>query len=172
MDCCFRGAISKQSFPNIRLFHYYLDIYFIWNFKFIYLTLIHFKITISKKITSLFLKQVFYNDHLKMVIQTDHKSEWVKMPLATPTGWKIKLMACLLGVVWITISDTPFQNCYFEIIILKLSFVLDIYFIWKFEFLHSTLVYFKMIISKNITSQFSKRPFQNDNPNKLESYRW
>ena len=51
----------------------------------------------------------------------------------------------VLGVVWIAIS--------------KLSFVLNIHFIWKFKFLHSTLIYFKMKFSKIITSLFSKRPF-------------
>ena len=49
----------------------------------------------------------------------------------------------------------------FEMVISKLSFVLDIYFIWKFKFLPSTLIYFKMTISKYIRSLFSNRSFQN-----------
>ena len=49
--CHFKMVISKRSFPNIRLFHNYLYIYFIWKFKFLHSTHIHFKkshITISK----------------------------------------------------------------------------------------------------------------------------
>ena len=59
-----------------------------------------------------------------------------------------------LGAVCIVILEALHQKSHFETTIFKLSFVLDIYFIWKFKFLHSTLIYFKITISKNITLLF------------------
>ena len=57
----FKMAISKRSFSINYFFHHHLDIHFIWKFKFIYSTLIYLKITISKSVTSSFLKTVISN---------------------------------------------------------------------------------------------------------------
>ena len=54
----FKTVISKWLFSINCLFHHHLDIYFIWKFKFLHSTLIYLRITISKNISSSFLKIV------------------------------------------------------------------------------------------------------------------
>ena len=80
--------------------------------------------------------------------------------------WKMYTISVLFGL--------PFWMFHFKIIISKQSFPnsclfhhhLDVHFIWKFKFLHSILIYFKITISKNITLLFPKQSYENSNPNR------